>query len=174
MQVEINGTIQCAANDVDILESVNQHHDSRNHMMPTCVASRVNSKAKRTATEVTNRRIKDSDKLEDTCAGRTICGSLQKSSPTKPQDGGPPTSCGPTQSKQMPDNSGTSERAERTTCNHSEFCAMWMCSFATVLQTCGPTCDDNGKSATLCCRGSTTNRKSRPRTHVRFEIAKVL
>ena len=173
VHVEINGTARCAANDVDTLESVNQHHDSRSQHDADTRSFTCEEQGKKNSDQTDHRKSHTPTSWKILVLGRTICNSLQKRSPRQPQDNGSPTSCKPKQSRTMPDNRGASERAERTTCNHIEFCAVGMGSCGTVLRNCGPTYDDNGNSAMLCCRESTPNRKECPRSHDWFEMAKI-
>ena len=173
VHVEINGTARCAANDVDTLESVNQHHDSRSQHDAHTRSFTGEEQGKKNSDQTDHRKSQTPTSWNILVLDAQSTTSGERSSPRQPQDSGSPTSCKPKQSRTMPDNSGASERGERTTCNHVEFCAMAMCSLATVLQNCGPTCDDNGNSAMLCCRESTPNRKDCPRSHDWFEMVKI-
>ena len=121
--VEINGTAQCAANDVDFLESVNQRPDSRSHYD----AHMRNFTCEEQGKKNSNRRDNRESRLRQ--AGRYWCWThnLQQLAEelTKTTSGRWPAHILRTHAIKT-DSSGASERAERTTCNHIDF-VQWGC-----------------------------------------------
>ena len=130
----------CAANAVDMFETVKVHVASRRSAtldilmektMTRHGRSLLTSDAEackvRSRTDLHDWRSRSRDHTRhklDTIAGPTICSSWHKSGPRQAQDSGPPASCGPTQPRTMSDNNGASERGKRTPSKHIEFCAM--------------------------------------------------
>ena len=131
----------CTAHAVDMLESVKVHVASRrsatlNILMEetmtrhgrSLLASNAEACKMRSGADLYDWRSRSRDhtrhKLEETIAGPTICSNWQKSRPTQAQDSGPPTSCGHMQPRTMSVDNGASERGQRTSGNHIEFCAM--------------------------------------------------
>ena len=124
MHVEINGTARCAANDVDTLESVNQHHDCRSQHDAHTRSFTCEEQGKKNSDRTDNRESRTPTSWKILVLDQQSTTIGERSPPRQPQDRGPFTSCKPKQSRTMTDNNSTSERGEHTTNNHIDFCAM--------------------------------------------------